>query len=208
VHRRDWPKRISSPCRQHQYVQFKYLHISQNNPLHISLFPATGPGYEAERNKLEYSFMLNSCLDIFEARIPTKTIGHDFGLLHALDERIAMYGWVTNTGVKLVIVVDMEGRPATSAGPGKAAILGLKDRDLAPVRDVSYFSYRLLVLIIFQAFHALQTAYIRLLRNPFYVPDDHDSRRAKGAASLEINSPNFVKEVERIGNAWYPGSAI
>jgi hypothetical protein len=110
---------------------------SQNNPLHISLFPATGPGYESERNKLEYSFMLNSCLDIFEARIPTKTIGHDFGLLHALDERIAMYGWVTNTGVKLVIVVDMEGRPANSAGPGKAAILGLKDRDLAPVCEDS-----------------------------------------------------------------------
>jgi hypothetical protein len=79
--------------------------------------------------------MLNSCLDIFEARIPSKTIGHDFGLLHALDERIAMYGWVTNTGVKLVIVVDMEGRPANSAGAGKAAVLGLKDRDLTPVRD-------------------------------------------------------------------------
>jgi hypothetical protein len=78
--------------------------------------------------------MLNSCLDIFEARIPSKTIGHDFGLLHALDERIAMYGWVTNTGVKLVVVVDMEGRPVNSAGAGKAAILGLKDRDLAPVR--------------------------------------------------------------------------
>ena len=78
--------------------------------------------------------MLNSCLDIFEARIPSKTIGHDFGLLHALDERIAMYGWVTNTGVKLVIVVDMEGRPADSTGAGKAAVLGLKDRDLTPVR--------------------------------------------------------------------------
>ena len=77
--------------------------------------------------------MLNSCLDIFEARIPSKTIGHDFGLLHALDERIAMYGWVTNTGVRLVIVVDMEGRPAGSAGAGKAAVLGLKDRDLTPV---------------------------------------------------------------------------
>ena len=84
--------------------------------------------------------MLNSCLDIFEARIPTKTIGHDFGLLHALDERIAMYGWVTNTGVKLVIVVDMEGRPANSGGPSKAAILGLKDRDLAPVRNHLAFS--------------------------------------------------------------------
>jgi len=112
-----------------------HANLLQNNPLHISLFPASGPGYEAERNKLEYSFMLNSCLDIFEARIPSKTIGHDFGLLHALDERIAMYGWVTNTGVKLVIVVDMEGRPAGSAGAGKAAVLGLKDRDLTPVRD-------------------------------------------------------------------------
>jgi hypothetical protein len=152
--------------------------------------------------------MLNSCLDIFEARIPTKTIGHDFGLLHALDERIAMYGWVTNTGVKLVIVVDMEGRPANSAGPGKAAILGLKDRDLAPVRTrhvlMSVLSANTDPLL--QAFHALQTAYIRLLRNPFYVPDDHDSRRAKGTASLEINSPKFVKEVERIGNAWFPGN--
>lgn len=177
----------------------------QNNPLHISLFPATGPGYEAERNRLEYSFMLNSCLDIFEARIPTKTIGHDFGLLHALDERIAMYGWVTNTGVKLVIVVDMEGRPATS---GKAAVLGLKDRDLTPVSICSHYTclWNGADNLCVQAFQALQTAYIRLLRNPFYVPDDHDPRRAKGAASIEINSPKFVKEVERIGNAWYPGN--
>lgn len=66
--------------------------------------------------------------------MPSKTVGHDFGLLHALDERTAMYGWVTNTGVKLVIVVDMEGRPASTTGPGKAAVLGLKDRDLTPVR--------------------------------------------------------------------------
>jgi hypothetical protein len=38
----------------------------------------------------------------------------------------------------LVIVVDMEGRPAGSAGVGKAAVLGLKDRDLTPVRDAPY----------------------------------------------------------------------
>lgn len=152
--------------------------------------------------------MLNSCLDIFEARIPSKTVGHDFGLLHALDERIAMYGWVTNTGVKLVIVVDMEGRPANSAGGGKAAVLGLKDRDLTPVRflRVPMVGVSTNNIPVLQAFQALQTAYIRLLRNPFYLPDDHDSRRAKGAASLEINSPNFIKEVERIGNAWYPGN--
>ncbi|KAK5171255.1 uncharacterized protein LTR77_004399 [Saxophila tyrrhenica] len=156
-----------------------------NNPLHISLFPATGTGYEAERNKLEYSFMLNSCLDIFEGRMPTKGLTQDFGLLHALDERIAMYGWVTNTGVKIVIVVDMEGVPAE--GAKVTAGLGLRNSDLTP------------------AFHALQTAYIRLLRNPFYVPDHHNPKLSKGTGSLQITSPRFIKEIERVGKTWYPG---
>ncbi|WPH02209.1 Trafficking protein particle complex subunit 2-like protein [Acrodontium crateriforme] len=158
-----------------------------NNPLHISLFPATGPNYEQERDRLEYSFMVNSCLDIFEARMPAKTVGHDFGLLHAIDERIAMYGWLTNTCIKLVIVVDMEGRPATNAEAGKTAILGLRNNDLTP------------------AFHAVQTAYIRLLRNPFYVPDEHNPKKAQGTGSLHIASPGFTKEIERIAKIWYPG---
>lgn len=81
---------------------------------------------------LEYSFMLNSCLDIFEARMPSKGVGHDFGLLHALDERLAMYGWLTNTGMKLIIVVDMEGSPAE--GTKVTAGLGLRGSDLTPVR--------------------------------------------------------------------------
>lgn len=80
--------------------------------------------------------MLNSCLDIFEARMPQKTAGHDFGLLHALDERQALYGWVTNTGVKLVIVIDMEGRPAPTPEAGKLAVLGLKSSDLVSVGTI------------------------------------------------------------------------
>lgn len=75
--------------------------------------------------------MLNSCIDIFEARMPSKTVGHDFGLLHALDERMAMYGWVTNTDVKLVIVIDMEG--ASAEGVKVTAGLGLRNNDLTPV---------------------------------------------------------------------------
>lgn len=103
-----------------------------NQPLHISLFPATGTGSSpSERNKLEFSFMLNSCLDIFEARMPSKGLTHDFGLLHALDERIAMYGWQTNTGVKFVIVIDMEG--AAAEGGRVTAGLGLRNSDLTPV---------------------------------------------------------------------------
>ena len=76
--------------------------------------------------------MLNSSLDIFEARLPTKGLTHDFGLLHAFDERIAMYGWMTNTGVKLVVVVDMEGAAAEGGGRGMAG-LGLRNADLTSV---------------------------------------------------------------------------
>jgi len=103
---------------------------SQNNPLHISLFP---PG---ERAALEFSFLLSSCLDIFEARMPYKTADQDFGLLQAVDERLAIYGWLTNTGVKFIIAVDMEGRPASSSESRNSAIVGLRDADLKPVSDI------------------------------------------------------------------------
>jgi trafficking protein particle complex subunit 2 len=59
-----------------------------------------------------------------------------------------------------------------------------------------------------QAFHALQTAYIRLMRNPFYIPDDHDPKINRSRASLEITSPGFIKEVQRIGRNWYPGGGV
>lgn len=61
-----------------------------------------------------------------------------------------------------------------------------------------------------QAFRALQTAYIRLLQNPFYVPDEHTPMAAKegrGKGS-QITSRRFIEEVERIGMAWRPGVGI
>lgn len=99
----------------------------QNNPLHISLFP---PG---ERPSLEFSFMLSSSLDIFEQRLPHKMADQDFGLLQAIDERLAMYGYLTNTGVKFVVIVDMEGRPATANDSKNPAAVGLRDSDVKPV---------------------------------------------------------------------------
>jgi hypothetical protein len=99
--------------------------------LHISLFPPD------QRDALEFSFLLSSCLDIFEARAPYKTADQDFGLLQAVDERLALYGWLTNTGVKFVIVVDMEGR-ATNANDSKAGmVVGIRDADLKPVSSWS-----------------------------------------------------------------------
>ncbi|KAL5389079.1 hypothetical protein PMIN06_009602 [Paraphaeosphaeria minitans] len=155
-----------------------------NNPLHISLFPAE------ERAPLEYQFLLSSCLDIFEARLPHKTVDQDFGLLQAVDERLAMYGWLTNTGVKFVVVVDMEGRPANPLDAKSSAAVGLRDADLKP------------------AFRALQTAYIMLLRNPFYNPDEHSPIAANGEqryGSTQITSKKFIHEIKRIGDAWAPG---
>jgi hypothetical protein len=42
-----------------------------------------------------------------------------------------MYGWLTNTGVKFVIVVDMAGR--VSRDPKANAVVSIKDGDLKPV---------------------------------------------------------------------------
>ena len=143
-----------------------------------------------QRDSLEFQFLLNSSLDIFEARLPHQAADHDFGLLQAIDECLAMYGWVTNTGVKIVIIVDLEGKPPNPNVNRSSAILGIRDSDLKP------------------AFRAIQTAYIRLLHNPFYYPDDHNPRSQIAqlrVGSLQILSPRFIKEMARIGETWHPG---
>jgi len=115
----------------------------------------------------------------------------DLGLLHAVDERLAAYGYLTNTGVKFIIVVDMEGRPAPADDDPRRTqpVVGLRDAELKP------------------AFKAVQTAYIQLLMNPFYMPDDRPPLQIANTTgrSPEITSQRFIKELQRIGKVWTPG---
>ncbi|KAI0114479.1 Sedlin [Nemania sp. FL0031] len=183
-----------------------------NNPLHITIFPSydtTTQTYAPTRTPLQFSLLLSGTLDIFEARSrhqasPGSTGGGgsmllsgDFGLLHAIDDRLAAYGFETNTGVKFVAVVDMRGRllggraPAPSSGGGGGGIggVGLRDNEMKPV------------------FRAMQTAYVRLLQNPFYDPDETTvpAGGKTGAAAKRITSRKFGDEMRRIGETWAPG---
>lgn len=54
----------------------------------------------------------------------------DYGLLHAIDERLAAYGWETNTGVRLVAVVDMRGRVVRDTVGAGAAAGGLREGEM------------------------------------------------------------------------------
>lgn len=162
-----------------------------DNPLHIALFPPH------EDEELEMSYLLNSSLDIFDIRLRNKTVGQDLGLLHAIDERLATYGWLTNTGIKFIIAVDMMGRPPAAETSNPSArnlppVLGLRDADLRP------------------AFKAIQTAYIALLMNPFYTPETRTPMQTMQATgkSAEITSKKFKTEMRRIGKIWYPGISL
>ncbi|KAG0646024.1 Malonyl -acyl carrier transacylase, partial [Hyphodiscus hymeniophilus] len=118
-----------------------------NNPLHISIFPSA-PTNTPLRTPLQFSLLLSSTLDIFESRSKTHSstsggqsggLSGDFGLLHAIDERLAAYGFETNTGVRFVIIVDMRGRAGTSGtmggaeGKGLGGGLGLREGEMKVV---------------------------------------------------------------------------
>ena len=105
------------------------------------------PSYDASTNSLrpvrsplQFSLVLSSTLDVFALRRDgaSPTVTGDVGLLHAVDERLAAYGFETNTGVKFVVVVDMRGRRvdaslATAAAKGAGAA-GLREGEMKPVR--------------------------------------------------------------------------
>lgn len=73
---------------------------------------------------------------MFDIRQKQTSIDQDLGLLHAVDERLAAYGWLTTTGVKFLVVVDLLGQQTTigSERSKSATMAGLKDSDLKPVR--------------------------------------------------------------------------
>ena len=209
--RRHRPKRKSSrpslspkPTQPIQEEMLTTPHRRQNNPLHISIFPSYDPATRAFapiRTPLQFSLLLSSTVDVFDLRARHNAASNvglsgDLGLLHAVDDRLAAYGFETNTGVRLVCVVDMRGRrvdgsAATTGlgggggGGGPAVRPGLRDAELKP------------------AFRAMQAAYVRLLQNPFYEPDEHSPLGGKGGR--RITSRRFAEDMRRIGEGWTPG---
>ncbi|KAL9099867.1 MAG: hypothetical protein Q9163_004692 [Psora crenata] len=169
-----------------------------DNPLHISVFPP----FEAQKSALlELSFLLNASLDIFDARCrDPNRIDQDLGLLQAIDDRLSIWGWQTGTGARFAIIVDTwgkEGRPVVErkgTGEGKEGRViagkGVQDADVRP------------------AFKALQTAYIKLLQNPFYTPDDNPPMavaHGKGKSG-EIKSKKFIQEL--LNQRSFPSEAL
>lgn len=158
----------------------------------MSVFPSYDPstnGFAPIRTALEFSLLLSSTIDVFELRARHNAaagvgLSGDFGLLHAVDDRLAAYGFETNTGVRMVCVVDMRGRRAAAVA-GASARPGLRDAELKPV------------------FRAMQAAYVRLLQNPFYDPDEHAP--LGGSGGKRITSRKFTEDLRRIGEAWTPG---
>jgi hypothetical protein len=112
-----------------------------------------------------------------------------------VDDRLAAYGFETNTGTRFVVIVDMRGRRIDSAvaagltdGRDKriaGAAAGLREGEMRPV------------------FKAMQAAYIRLTQNPFYDPDEHSS--PLGHSGKKITSKKFAEDMRRIGETWTPG---
>ncbi len=54
-----------------------------------------------------------------------------------------------------------------------------------------------------QVFKAMQTAYIKLLQNPFYDPDEHSP--PGGTGGKKITSKGFANDMRKIGESWTPG---
>lgn len=52
-------------------------------------------------------------------------------------------------------------------------------------------------------FRTMQAAYVRLLQNPFYDPDEHSPPAGRGGK--KITSRGFTEEMRRIGESWTPG---
>ncbi|KAL0095231.1 Sedlin [Phycomyces blakesleeanus] len=73
----------------------------QNNPLYIKNFSNTHPD-------LKYHYIAHTSIDVIEERVSNgpKNLDLYIGLLYAMED-LAVYGYITNTRVKCVVVVSV-----------------------------------------------------------------------------------------------------
>lgn len=106
-------------------ITIPQLTSAKDNPLHIALFP---PHTSIPSAHLEFSFLLNASLDIFDALARDRNrVDQDLGMLQAIDERLSIWGWETGTGARFAVVVDAWGRS------GNKGSRGVSDGDLRGV---------------------------------------------------------------------------
>ncbi|KAK9449890.1 Sedlin, N-terminal conserved region-domain-containing protein [Limtongia smithiae] len=77
----------------------------ENNPLYVRGFGAAATPVQSSPPSaadLRCHFLAHIALDVFTARLPARSSDSDFGLLFVQDG-VAMYGWMTSTGVKIVL---------------------------------------------------------------------------------------------------------
>lgn len=74
------------------------------------------------------------------------------------------------------------------SGAASTAGTGLREGEMKPV------------------FRAMQAAYIRLLQNPFYDPDEHAPPTGRGGT--KITSRKFSADMRRIGETWVAGMGV
>lgn len=129
----------------------------RNRPLYIS------------SGELHHHLFSHAALDIFRERIAADAhkADCDFGLLFFADN-ISTYGYCTNTGVKIVVLIV--------GGEGSS--------DIKLVRQLPEAK------LITQIFKHVHSAYIRQCCNPFYNIDDDDTQ--------QIKSPKFRRSLEAI----------
>ncbi|CAG8445925.1 6164_t:CDS:2 [Scutellospora calospora] len=72
-----------------------------NNPLYIKNFSTTHPD-------LKYHYIAHTSVDVIEERVSTSPEASDtyLGLLYAMED-LAVYGYLTNTRVKFVVVLSV-----------------------------------------------------------------------------------------------------
>ncbi|KAL1928237.1 hypothetical protein VTP01DRAFT_3153 [Rhizomucor pusillus] len=73
----------------------------QNNPLYIKNFSHTHPD-------LKYHYIAHTSIDVIEERVGSgpKNLDLYLGLLYAMED-LAVYGYMTNTRVKFIVVVSV-----------------------------------------------------------------------------------------------------
>lgn len=194
-----------------QQIKFAAIISRDDKPLYLQAFEPDVPKRKNANNFLKYNFLSHMSLDVFSSSSSLnlreqQKVGENDALLLFIQDGITVYGYETNTNLKIIVGLGVyeeydesgsgnenekgdEGGDGSEGGSGKKASDGA---DLEIIEKTGQAVDRRNTLN--SIFSQIHKSYLRVICNPFTNLAGHDD--------TVLQTPTFDNAIKKIVSQW------
>lgn len=180
-----------------QKIKFAAIISRDDKPLYLQAFEPESPKSKNINDYLKYNFLSHMSLDVFSSSASLnlreqQKVGDNDALLLFIQDGITVYGYETNTNLKIIVGLGVHETEEDATEEGNEEQVSKGDADLKIIEKTGLAVDRRATLN--DIFSQIHKSYLRVICNPFTNLAGHDD--------TVLQSPAFDNAIKRIVSQW------